>query len=66
MLPRVDLFGHFGSLFGGLFIGLSFLEAGYSFGSREKIKSFQCYGRVLLGLYAGILTLGVLMAKLKK
>ena len=51
MLPRVDFFGHFGSLFGGFFMGLAYFKAGNSFGSAQKAKKVNFFGQIALGVY---------------
>jgi hypothetical protein len=47
MMPGVDFFGHFGSLFSGILIGLSLLETNQ--------KGPRIFGRILLIIYSLIL-----------
>ena len=61
MLPNVDFFGHFGSFFGGIFIGLSCLKAGELFGSRHKAKIVQLVGRIALCAYSVTLIYGIFL-----
>ena len=51
MLPRVDFFGHFGSLIGGFFMGLAYFKAGNSFGSSQNARKVNILGQVTLGVY---------------
>lgn len=55
MIPGVDFWGHFGSLFGGFLIGASFLPPSCLYWSKLAIDRIRLLGRALLILYTTIL-----------
>jgi uncharacterized membrane protein len=63
MMPGVDFFGHFGSLFGGFLIGLSTLKPSRNYWSAGWRKFIKFGGIVGLSVYAVVLI--ALMIKYK-
>lgn len=56
ILPGIDFFGHFGSLFGGFLIGASFLKPSERYLSEKQIKMVKILGIVALTAYVAALT----------
>lgn len=59
IMPGVDFFGHFGSLFAGFLIGLAFLKGNDNYMSLKKIKMIRILGIVSLSLHVSLM-LGLL------
>ena len=60
MMPGVDFFGHFGSLFAGFLIGMCTLKPSTSYWSHRWRKLIKVGGIVILSVY-GVVLLALLI-----